>query len=62
MKASTKEKLFQAWAWCDEEDKSTEFMFQFMADSAGVSYDTAVTFVCDTTEEERNDWYERQIQ
>ena len=58
MKAKTKEMLFAAWAYCDEEDKSTEFMFQFMADSAGVDYDRAVQFVIETTEEERQAWYD----
>lgn len=57
MKASTKHKLFQAWAWCDAEDKSTEFMLQFMADHAKVEYDVAVDFVMNSTEEERTKWY-----
>lgn len=60
MKDTTKDKLFEAWAWCDEEDKSTEFMFQYMADTAGVSYDRAVDFVVETTEEERSAWYRKK--
>lgn len=56
MKDSTKDKLFEAWSWCDEEDKSTEFMFVYMADHAKVSYDRAVDFVLETTIEERIAW------
>ena len=58
MKAKTKDALFEAWAFCDEEDKSTEFMFQYMADTAGVEYDVAVDFVVNTTEEQRKKWYD----
>lgn len=53
MKKITKLKLVEAWNWCDSEDKSTEFMFQYMADTAGVDYDVAVGFVVDTDLEER---------
>jgi len=53
----TREMLLEAWAYCDEEDKSTEFMFSYMADMAGVDYDDAVEFVVMTTEEERDAWY-----
>lgn len=48
-----KELLFDAWDYCDEEDKSTEFMFQYMSDVAGVDYDAAVDFVVNTPFEER---------
>jgi len=57
MKQKTKNKLYAAWAWCDHEDKSTEFMLQFMADEAGVEYDTAVDFVTASTDEARTQWY-----
>ena len=60
MKPETKDQLFVAWAYCDEEDKSTEFMFQYMADFAGVEYDMAVEFVIETTEQERTNWYSKQ--
>lgn len=53
MKVVTKEKLVEAWNYCDSEDKSTEFMFQYMADTAGVEYDVAVSFVVNTPHEER---------
>lgn len=60
MKAKTKDKLYEAWAYCDEEDKSTEFMFQYMADFAGVEYDVAVDFVVNSTDKKRSEWYKRK--
>ena len=57
MKHNTKSKLFAAWAWCDLNDKSTEFMLQFMCDEANIEYDRAVAFVVDTTTQQRVDWY-----
>ena len=30
MKAETKRKLLEAWQYCDNEDKSTEFMLEYM--------------------------------
>ena len=62
MKKATKELLFEAWAYCDEQDKSTEFMFVYMADVAKVAFDTAVQFVMNTTQEERTAWYNKQTQ
>ncbi len=56
MKAKTKHMLFIAWDYCDDEDKSTEFMFQYMADTAGVEYDVAVDFVVNTSFEQRTEW------
>lgn len=50
-------KLFLAWDYCDAEDKSTEFMLQYMADTAGVDYDDVVEFIFQTSEEEREEWY-----
>lgn len=60
MNEKTKELLFTAWAFCDQEDKSTEFMLQYMADVANVEYDEAVDFVVNTTEQERSEWYKKQ--
>ena len=53
MRETTKEKLVEAWDWCDAHDKSTGFMLQYMADTADVEFDVVVEFVCDTTPEER---------
>jgi hypothetical protein len=60
MKPETKDKLFEAWAYCDEADKSTEFTLQYMSDYAGVEYDVAVQFVVRTTDEQRSEWYKKQ--
>jgi len=57
MKPETRHKLFTAWAYADHEDKSTEWMFAYMSDYADVDYDEAVDFVCETYEEERDEWY-----
>lgn len=50
-------KLFLAWDYCDCEDKSTEFMLQYMQDTAGVEHDDVMDFLQETTEEERENWY-----
>jgi hypothetical protein len=60
MKGKTKSALYMAWAYCDEEDKSTEFMFQYMADTAGVEYDVAVDFVMENGGEKRIAWHKSQ--
>lgn len=57
MKSETKNKLFEAWAYCDEEDKSTEFMIQYMQDYAGVDHNCVMTFLIKTTDEQRTQWY-----
>lgn len=59
MKPETMEKLFIAWAYCDEEDKSTEFMMQYMQDVAGVNIDCVVNFLAKTTDKQRHEWYEK---
>lgn len=59
MNKLTEEQIYQlhsAWNYCDHEDKSTEFMFQYMSDMAGVEYDIAVDFVCNTPFEERKEY------
>jgi hypothetical protein len=57
MKPETKEKLFIAWDWCDDNDKSTEFMLQYMQDYAGVSLDTVMNFLEKNTDKQRMEWY-----
>jgi len=47
--------IFEAWNYCDEEDKSTEFMFQYMSDVSKVDYDDIVDYICtDESTEERS--------
>jgi len=45
MKDKTKEILHSAWNYCDEQDKSTEFMIAYMQEAAGVSHDTVMDFI-----------------
>lgn len=45
MKKATKEKLFEAWDYCDKNDKSTEFMLQYMQDTADVDLDCVINFI-----------------
>ena len=54
MKPKTKFLLLTAWQYCDEEDKSTEFMLQYMQDFAGVDLDCVVSFLEKTTDKERD--------
>ena len=56
MKELTKNKLLAAWQYCDDEDKSTEFMIQFMMDNAKVDMDCVVNFMNKTPDEERVEW------
>ena len=56
MKAITKNKLFEAWQYCDDNDKSTEYMLQYMQDYAGVDLDCVINFMQKTTDEERINW------
>tara|TARA_A100000172_G_C3044260_1_gene111821 strand:+ start:6352 stop:6585 length:234 start_codon:yes stop_codon:yes gene_type:complete len=37
--------LVATWIHCDEEDKSTEYMFALMSDMGDLSYDDTVEFV-----------------
>jgi hypothetical protein len=53
MKTETKIKLLEAWQYCDENEKSTEFMLQYMQDVANVDLDCVVNFIEKTTDEER---------
>lgn len=45
MKKTTKAKLLAAQEYCDENDKSTEFMLQYMQDVAGVDLDCVINFL-----------------
>ncbi len=57
MKELTRNKLLAAWQYCDDEDKSTEFMIQFMMDNAKVDMDCVANFIEKTTDKvERVEW------
>jgi hypothetical protein len=53
MKEITRNKLLKAWQYCDDEDKSTEFMLQYMQDFAGVDLDCVIAFMQKITDEQR---------
>lgn len=53
MKVSTKNILFEAWQHCNNQDKSSEFMLQYMQDFAGVNLDCVLSFLRKTTIKER---------
>jgi len=53
MKAETKRKLLEAWQYCDNEDKSTEFMLEYMQSFANVDLDCVMNFIQKTTDEDR---------
>lgn len=43
---SKKEQLMkEAENWCDENDKSTEFMIQYMQDISGASHDEVMDYL-----------------
>jgi hypothetical protein len=61
MKKITKYKLLEAWAYCDEHDKSTEFMLQYMQDFAMVDLDCVLNFIEETADEERSEFAKNKI-
>ena len=52
MKKETKIKLIEAWRYCDNEDKSTEFMLEYMQDVANVDLDCVINFLQKITEDD----------
>ena len=58
MKIETKSKLFEAWAYCDWKDTSTEFMLTYMADLVD-SWDESdvADWIFDLPEGARAEWY-----
>lgn len=60
MKRITEEKLLSAWAYCDAEDKSTNFMLQYMQDVAGVDLSCVLKFIQNTSDEKRKQWYDKR--
>lgn len=55
MKENKKALLREAQIFCDENDKSTEFMLQYMQDVAGVNLYTVIKFLQEEEEEKEND-------
>lgn len=50
MKSKTKRKLEEAQKYCDENDKSTEFMIAYMQDYAGVDHDCVMNYLISKSE------------
>lgn len=48
MKRETKNKLLEAWKYCDENNKSSEFMLEYMQSAAGVNLDCVLNFIMKT--------------
>ena len=45
MKAATKKLLAEAQQYCDDNDKSTEFMLEYMQDFANVDLDCVMNYL-----------------
>ena len=62
MKKETKDKLFEAWAYCDWQDKSTEFMLAYMADMVP-SWDESdvADWMISAGSKGRSEWFKRKI-
>jgi len=50
MKAVTKRKLKEAHKYCDEHDKSTEYMIAYMQGYAGVNHDCVMNYLISKSE------------
>jgi len=59
MKQSTKDKLFEAEEYCDDNDKSTGFMIQYLQDYANVSFDTVISFMTKDNTKAKEEWKSR---
>jgi hypothetical protein len=55
MKPQTQAKLEDAMAYCDTNDKSTEFMIQYMMDSANVSHECVMNFLFKNRDKQENE-------
>ena len=62
MKEVTKNILLEAWQYCDDNDKSTEFMLQYMQDVAGVDLDCVINFLEKTNYGQRLNWIKNRNQ
>jgi len=60
MRNLTKEILYEAWAYCDDLDKSTEYMLQYMQLKAGVDLDCVLNFIDKFGGEKRQQWYQNK--
>jgi hypothetical protein len=56
MKKQTKEKLAEAKQYCDDNEKSTEFMIQYMQDFAGVDHDAVMAYLASEADKVVKPW------
>lgn len=49
--------LINAWNYCDEKDKSTEFMFQYCSDMSRLPYDQVVEYICSDEGQKEREYY-----
>lgn len=61
MKAETKNKLFEAWAYCDWKDKSTEFMLSYMANIVPGWDESDVVDWIQKNSSGRSQWYRENL-
>lgn len=54
MKAKTKQLLLEAEEYCNNNDKSTEFMLQYMQDFANVDLDCVINFLTKSKNDTNN--------
>lgn len=60
MTESQKQSILDGWAWCDEEDKSTEFMLQYLSDISGLDYEEIVEYVVGKeSDKDRENYYKK---
>ena len=53
-----KDLLLEAWQYCDDNDKSTAFMIEYMQDVTKTKLDYVLDFIEKTTDEERVSYLE----
>jgi hypothetical protein len=53
MKDTTRQKLKDAMDYCDDNDKSTIFMIQYMMDCANVDHDCVIKFLEEESEKQK---------
>lgn len=58
MTAEQKQIILRGWDYCDVQDKSTEFMLQYLSDTSGVDYDEVVEYICsEQADKDRKEYY-----
>ena len=61
MTKQQKQIILQAWDYCDDKDKSTEFMLAYMADMAKLDYEVIVDYITSPqAEKDRENYYKRK--